>query len=244
MRRQIIKIDESKCTGCGECITACAEGALQLVEGKARLVSEVYCDGLGACLGDCPEGAISIEERDAEAFDEDAVQSHLAALWAQGEDGKATVRVPASCPSSQAVEFSSTASAPPPGGGGGLTHWPIKLRLVPPDAPFLQGADLMLVADCVGFAWGNLRRELSSENAVVIGCPKFDDYGSTWGRLTELLRGADVRSLTVVHMEVPCCTGYWHLAQEARAAAGVDIPLEEVVIGVRGEVKKAPASHG
>ena len=242
-RRQIIKIDESKCTGCGDCITACAEGALRIVDDKARLVSDVYCDGLGACLGDCPEGAISIEEREAEAFDEEAVRNHLAALWTQGQDGNTTVGVPASCPSSQVVEIGGAGNGAAPAGTG-LTHWPIKLQLVPPDAPFLQGAELMLVADCVGFAWGDLRRQLSSERAVVIGCPKFDDHGSTRGRLTEILQRADVRRLTVVHMEVPCCTGYWHVAREACAAAGTDIPLDQIVIDARGEVKEMPSASG
>ena len=240
-QRQIIKIDEEKCTGCGECITACAEGALKIIDGKARLVSETYCDGLGACLGGCPEGALVIEERQADAFDEEAVRDHLAALWAGGERGAETS---ASCPSTQVMEFEDrqvpTASglegAAP--AGSALTHWPIKLRLVSPGAPFLQGAELMLIADCVGFAWGDLRRELSPKNAVLIGCPKFDDYDFALDRLTEILRGSQVRSLTIVHMEVPCCAGYWHLGQEAWTAAGKEIPLRQVVIGARGEVRQ------
>lgn len=239
-QRLIIKIDEELCTGCGDCVVACAEGAIEIVDGKARLISETYCDGLGACLGECPEGALVIEERQADAFDEEAVRDRLAALWARGEG----VETPASCPSMQVMEFEDR-QAPGTSGaegatqaGSALTHWPIKLRLVPPGAPFLPGAELMLIADCVGFAWGDLRRELSSENAVLIGCPKFDDYDFALSRLTEILRGSQVRSLTIVHMEVSCCAGYWHLGQQAWTAAGKEIPLRQVVIGARGEVKQ------
>jgi NAD-dependent dihydropyrimidine dehydrogenase PreA subunit len=241
-RRQIIRIDEAKCTGCGECITACAEGALEIIDGKARLVGEVYCDGLGACLGNCPEGALTIEEREAEAFDEEAVRDRLASQWASGGSGTEAV---ASCPSTQVLEFGERPASAPAGESEEagsvplLGHWPVKLRLVPPDAPFLRGADVMLVADCVGFAWRDLRREVTPENAVLIGCPKFDEYGFALDRLTQILREAEVRSLAVVHMEVPCCAGYWHLAREACAAAGGEVPLQQVVVGVRGEVKQA-----
>ena len=238
--RQIIKIDEEKCTGCGDCITSCAEGALKIIDGKARLISEIYCDGLGACLGNCPEGALTIEERDAEEFDEEAVRDHLAAQWA-GSGGAAEAAT--SCPSARVLEFGER-GAPVAAAGSGETssgpplgHWPIKLQLVPPGAPFLRDADVMLVADCVGFAWRDLRREVTPENAVLIGCPKFDDFGFALNRLTEILRGTDVRSLTVVHMEVPCCSGYWHLAREACAASGREVPLQKVVVGVHGEVK-------
>jgi len=246
MRRQIIRIDEEKCTGCGDCITACAEGALAIVDGKARLVGEVYCDGLGACLGECPEGALSIEEREAEAFDEEAVRDRLATLWTQGEARReAQAEIPAGCPSAQVRAF----GAATPGGegatssGSALSHWPIKLRLVPPEAPFLQEADVVLVADCAGFAWGDLHRELGGERAVLIGCPKFDEYEFSLSRLAEMVHRASIRSLTVVHMEVPCCAGYWYLAQQACAAAGREIPLRQVVIGVRGEVKHAGIHH-
>jgi len=241
--RQIIEIDENKCTGCGDCVTACAEGAIQIIDGKARLVSEIYCDGLGACLGDCPEGALTIVEREAEEFDEEAVRDRLASLWTQGEG--VPMEIPATCPSAQVLEFEgggegegavleagSAMSA-----GQGLGHWPIKLRLVPSGASFLKNADLMLIADCVGFAWGDLRRQLSAESAVLIGCPKFDEYEAALGKLSEIVRDAKVRSMTVVHMEVPCCAGYWNLAQEAHAAAEEKIPLKRVVIGMRGEVK-------
>lgn len=243
--RQIIEIDEEKCTGCGDCVTACAEGAIQIIDGKAKLVREIYCDGLGACLGDCPEGALTIVEREAEEFDEEAVRDHLASLWVQGEGtpGAAKMEIPTTCPSAQVLEFEDRGErvASEDGGatsaGHGLGHWPIKLRLVPPGAPFLENADLMLIADCVGFAWGDLRRQLSAESAVLIGCPKFDEYDAALGKLSDIVRDSKVRSVTVVHMEVPCCAGYWNLAREAHAAAGKEIPLKQVVIGMRGEVK-------
>ena len=250
MNRPIVRIDEEKCTGCGECIPSCAEGAIQLVDGKAKLLGELYCDGLGACLGECPEGAIQIEEREADAFDEEAVQEHLASLWAQGQAGGAAVATAAAgpsacptpgattCPSAQLLQISGGPSTMPSGGDGpALSHWPIKLRLVPPGAPFLEDADLMLVADCVPFASASLYRQYGPDSAVLIGCPKFDDYEFALDRLTAILRASQVRSLTVVHMEVPCCSGYWRLGQEALAAAGKAIPLDQVIIGIEGGVK-------
>ena len=246
--RPVIEIDEDKCTGCGECVVACAEGAIEIIDGKARLVSEVYCDGLGACLGECPEGALILKEREAEDFDEEAVQERLANLWSRGEStGILQIQeekhreAPAGCPSAQMMAFKRAApsGAEEAGPVGSVGHWPLKLRLVPPEAPFLQNAEVMLVADCVPFVWTGLHRQLASEGAVLIGCPKFDDYGFALERLTGILRDSQVRSLTVVHMEVPCCTGYWRLAQEACVAAGSTIPLRQVIIGVRGEVKQA-----
>ncbi|MEW6754782.1 MAG: 4Fe-4S dicluster domain-containing protein [Candidatus Latescibacterota bacterium] len=231
-RRQVVRIDAERCTGCGDCVTACAEGAIAIVDGKARLVSEVYCDGLGACLGECPEGAITVEEREAPAFDEEAVRVRLAALWADGQQG---ARLPATCPSTRVVDLGEGEA---PAAGPRLGHWPIKLRLVAPDAPFLRGAEVMLVADCVGFAWGDLRQEMTPQRAVLIGCPKFDDYGLALERLTGIVEQAALRTLTVVRMEVPCCAGYWHLAQEARARAGSQVPLRQVVIGVRGNLQQ------
>jgi len=251
--RKVIRIDEERCNGCGLCVPACAEGALQVIDGKARLVSEVYCDGLGACLGECPEGAITIEEREAELFDEEAVRQHLAEQVVQhvahANPGLKTERashppaVAPMCPSARMMRLDPkervatgrreaagpTASA--------LSHWPIKLKLVPPGAPFLKEADLMLIADCVPFAYPDLHLDFLPEHPVVIGCPKFDDLDFAVSRLTGILKHSDVRSLTVVHMEVPCCFGFWHLGQQALAASGKDIPLRQVIIGVRGEVK-------
>ena len=240
MLRPIITIDEDKCTGCGECITACAESALQIVDGKARLLGEAYCDGLGACLGECPEGAIAIEEREAEGFDEEAVRRRLAAQWkAAGAGGRpATPPAPAgSCPSAQVRSLEGIEGAP----GGedvGLSHWPIKLRLVPPEAPFLKDADVALIADCVPFARAASLREMLPDRALLIGCPKLDDWDASLERMTGIV-SQPIRSVTVVHMEVPCCSGYWQLARQALQVAEVDVPLGRMVVGVDGGVVTA-----
>lgn len=263
--RHIVKIDEELCDGCGLCVPACAEGAIQIVDGKAKLVRDEYCDGLGECLGDCPNDAISIEEREAEAYDEEAVKAHLAAQKPEEDEPPEPPRKPVfrrldggpahgpfggGCPSARIQELGPSAPAPfqaasPSNApsGSALGHWPVKLKLVPPGAPFLRGADLMLAADCVPFAYADLHRDLLPDHAVVIGCPKFDDYLEARARLTEILRSSGVRSLTVVTMEVPCCFGYRKMAQEAVAAAGGGVPLKHIVIGVRGELREVSESQ-
>jgi Fe-S-cluster-containing hydrogenase component 2 len=230
--RQIVEIDEEKCTGCGDCLIACAEGALALVDGKARLVSAVYCDGLGACLGACPEGAITVAEREVLAFDEEAVRDHLAELWSRGEG---PLESPG-CPSARVQEFSFAGEGAGNGQGSALRHWPIKLLLVPPGAPFLRGADLILAADCTGFVWPELRRELTPRSALLIDCPRSDDYQAAQRRLVEILRVAAPPSLTVVHMEAPCCSWNWQLAREAVAIAGQPVALWRRVISPEGRL--------
>ena len=237
-KREIIKIDEEKCTGCGECIIACAEGALEIVDGKAKLVGDILCDGLGACLGECPEGALEIVEREAAAFDEEAVEERLKDL-SEGERAEE----PASgcgCPGAAAM-VRETASVQRETGCCGeipscLGHWPVKLQLLGPKAPFLKDADLFLVADCVGIAYPEIHRNLISGKAVAIGCPKLDDLQAHIDRLALILKEAKPRSLTVVHMEVPCCFGFVHGAQAAVKAAGVDIPLKRINISRFGEI--------
>lgn len=261
--RQIIQIDEDKCTGCGECIVACAEGALKLVDGKARLVSEVYCDGLGACLGECPEGALTVVEREAPEFDAAAVETHLKKLGQtlphDHDHGPAKRRAPApahahdhgpgmGCPSASALRFDRQKPAGPDAGEltSELGHWPVKLQLLGPGAPFLKGADLILTADCVPFAFPDFHRQLLRGKAVAIGCPKLDDLDAHIDRLTEIIKHSGLRSLAVVHMEVPCCFGFMHAAQEAIQRAGVSVPLREVVIGRQGtilEQKDVPAAR-
>ena len=234
--RKIVKIDEDKCDGCGNCIISCAEGALQIIDGKARLISETYCDGLGACLGECPQGAITIEERKAEGFDEEAVGQHLQVK--ESVDDK----LPCGCPSATVTEFArqaevsaaEIAGAPPE---SRLTHWPVQLTLVPPSAPFLQGADLVLAADCVPFAYAGFHRDFLGDNALLVACPKLDDFQAHQSKLNEVLRQSGIRSLTVVHMEVPCCSGLVHMAKQAILASGRDIPLREITIGIRGDRK-------
>ena len=238
VHRPIVRIDEEKCTGCGECILACAEGAIKLVDGKAHIISENLCDGFGVCIGKCPEDAIIIEEREADAFDEEAVKDHLASLWTQSETAGNAIPLlndaPAqACPSSQISAG---------GIDGPVPHWPIKLNLVPPSAPFLVGADVVLMADCVPFAAGDPYRELIKEGSLLIGCPKFDDPDFALNRLTGMLKSSQLKSLTVVHMEVPCCAGYWHQAQRAAQAAGSSIPLRQVVVSVSGQAMAADDS--
>jgi Fe-S-cluster-containing hydrogenase component 2 len=230
-KRMIIRIDEEKCDGCGLCVPACAEGAIRIVDGKARLVSDRHCDGLGACLGECPRGALRIEEREAEEFDE--------ALTPPRPPPEPAPRapLPAGCPSARLVQFRPpTEPAAGPRLDSALSHWPIKLQLVPPRAPFLQGAQLVLAADCAPFAYAGLHRDILPDSALVIGCPKFDEPGAALERLTAILRESDVRGLTVLHMQVPCCHGYLRLASQALQASGKNIPLTRVEISLDGRV--------
>ena len=243
--RKIIEIDEEKCDGCGQCATACAEGAIEIRGGKARLVAETYCDGLGACLGECPQDAIRIIEREADAFSEELVREHLARL-----DAKPSLPAkPSGCPGAAVQSLPSlhtiaplrsasegTAGGEPPANPSALGNWPIQLRLVPPHAPFLRGADLLLVADCVPFAMADFHRRLLRERPVVIGCPKLDDGQAYVEKLAAILTTADVHSVTVVHMEVPCCTGLVRIAEAAVQRSGGKVPLKDVTISIRGQV--------
>ena len=238
--RKIIKIDEEKCNGCGACVPACVEGAFQIIDGKAKLISEQYCDGLGACLGECPQGAITIEEREAEEFNEAAVEQHLHLK----EPAQVTDELPCGCPSTAVTQFerrtSSEISAMEIAEAtieSRLTHWPVQLTLVPPAAPFLQGADLLLAADCVPFAYPSFHQEFLQDHALVVACPKLDDFEAHLSKLTQILQHAEPRSLTVVHMEVPCCFGLVHMAKQAILASGKDIPFKEITIGVKGDRK-------
>ncbi len=253
--RKIVRIDEEKCNGCGACTDKCAEGALKLIDGKARLISENYCDGLGACLSECPVGAIIIEERPAENFDEIAVEHHLHQEKHQHEDMLAcgcpstTVReferpeVPIGrCPGSWMLEFTSeatvTASRKAEAQPSARRHWPVQLTLVPTRAPFLQGADVLLTAHCVPFAYADFHQDFLKDHSLLIACPKLDDTEAHLEKLTQVLTDSDIKSLTVVRMEVPCCGGLTYLAKSAIAASGKDIPFKEVTIGVRGDLKK------
>jgi len=235
--RKIVKIDEDKCNGCGACIIACAEGALEIIDGKARLVSEKYCDGLGNCL-DCPEGAISIEEREAEDFNEVAVEKHLKEK--EGEDTLACGCSSATVTSfDKQVEKAPAATETPRGAvQSRLSHWPVQLTLVPPTAPFLKGADLVLAADCVPFAYAGFHQDfLGENNALLVACPKLDDFQAHQEKLNEVLKQSGVKSLTVVHMEVPCCSGLVHMAKQAILASGNVVPFADITIGVQGELK-------
>jgi ferredoxin len=237
-RRKIVKIDEKKCNGCGACIPGCAEGALQIIDGKARLVSDKYCDGLGACLGECPQGAITIEERVAEDFDEEAAKRHLA-----GEKAREAA-LPCGCPSATVTQFeepetTGANTGPIATQPSALRHWPVQLTLVPPKAPFLQGSDLVLVADCVPFAYSSFHKDFIKGHSLLVACPKLDDFPAHLNKLTDVLKQSEIKSLTVVHMEVPCCSGLMHLARQAVGASGKDIPVTEVTISTRGDVLSA-----
>ena len=253
VKRKIVQIDEDKCDGCGLCIISCAEGALQIVDGKARLVSDKYCDSLGACLGECPQGAISIIEREGEPFDEEAVEKHLASQSAATPDkacGCPSAAVlqfekndtlPCGCPSSTVAQFKSAAKEESATARGSqpseLAHWPVQLTLVPAKAPFLQGADVLLAADCTAFASGGFHRDFLRNHALLVACPKLDNYEAHQAKLTEILRQSDIRSLTVLRMEVPCCAGLTRMAMQAILSSNKDIPFKEVILTTRGGVK-------
>ncbi len=233
--RKIVSIDEEKCNGCGLCVPACAEGALQIIDGKAKLISEIYCDGLGACLGECPQGAITIEDRAAEEFDEEATKLHLE------QKEQTTEELPCGCPSATVTQFErqeATGVVPREATEqqSMLRHWPIQLTLVPPTAPFLQGVDLVLATDCVPFAYAGFHQDFLREHSLLVACPKLDDLQAHLKKLTDILRHSSVKSLTVVHMEVPCCFGIVHMARQALQLSGKDIPFREVTIGVRSDI--------
>jgi NAD-dependent dihydropyrimidine dehydrogenase PreA subunit len=236
--RKIVRIDEEKCNGCGACVPACAEGAIQIINGKARLISEIYCDGLGACLGECPQGAITIEERKSEEFDEEAAKHHL------GTKEPGSEPLPCGCPSATVAQFGTRTGtddhaqvANETSPRSMLGHWPVQLTLVPPTAPFLQGADLVLAGDCAPFAYAGFHQKFLGDHALLVACPKLDDFQAHQSKLTDILRRSSVKSITVVHMEVPCCSGLVHMAKQAISGSGKDIPLREVTVGVRGELK-------
>ncbi|MFC1939234.1 ATP-binding protein [Chloroflexota bacterium] len=232
--RKIVRIDEEKCNGCGGCVPACAEGALQIIDGKAKLISETYCDGLGACLGECPQGAITVEERIADEYDEEVTKLHLEETKPAGEE------LPCGCSSATVTQFkkreaTEAAPADAPSQQSMLRHWPVQLALVPPAAPFLQGTDLALVADCVPFAYASFHGDFLRNHSLLVACPKLDDFPTHLKKLTDILSQAQVKSLTVVHMEVPCCSGLVHMANQAIKLSGKDIPLKEVTISIEGK---------
>jgi Pyruvate/2-oxoacid:ferredoxin oxidoreductase delta subunit len=240
--RKVVRIDEEKCDGCGDCVTSCAEGAIAVIDGKARLVSEVYCDGLGACLGHCPQDAITVEEREAIAFDEAETQKHLARISRQTARPAPLPVAEAhhQCPGSMSRSLGGrigTAPAQPAGPiASELINWPVQLTLVPPSAPYLRGADILLVADCVPFAMADFHQRFLRNRPVIIGCPKLDQPELYAKKLAEIAHVARPKSLTVIHMEVPCCSGLTRIAEYALSAAESCIPFTDVTIGIRGEV--------
>ncbi len=240
INRKIIEIDEERCNGCGQCVIACAEGAIEIIEGKAKVVSDSLCDGLGACIGECPEGALNIIEREAEDFDEAAVEKHLTE-----RDQKKTSEkeMPCGCPSTQlkSFDFSSPCrDANIPSSieslKSELRHWPVQIKLVPPTAPFLKGADLLVPADCVPIAFPSFHSTFLKGKAVMMGCPKFDNPKEYIDKFAEVFRTADIHKVTCVIMEVPCCSGLPVILQKGMEAAGKKVPMEVVVISSQGEI--------
>jgi NAD-dependent dihydropyrimidine dehydrogenase PreA subunit len=240
--RKIIHIDEERCDGCGQCVPSCAEGTLEIVDGKAKVVSDNLCDGLGACLGECPTGALTIVEREAEEFDEVAVEKRLAELETEKSTPGNGVMA-CGCPSSQIMSF-----APPTSGQATadldiaplseseLTHWPVKIRLVPSNAPFLKDADVLVLADCVPAAYPDLHKNMIKGRAVMMGCPKFDDVKMYIDKMAKICRHGGIRRLTTVIMDVPCCSGLHAVVRDARKTSGADIPLEEIIVDRRGSI--------
>lgn len=245
--RKIIEIDEEKCTGCGLCIPACKEGAIQIVDGKAKLVSDKYCDGLGDCLGHCPEGAIKIVEREAEEFDEEAVQNRLQEL--EGEEGCSA----AGCPGSEHFSFSKEAEeasgidsareAEAKNIEPQLRQWPVQINLVPVNASYFENASLLICADCVPFAYPALHSDLMKGKIVLIGCPKLDNAEHYITKLAEIFKTNNIKDITVARVEVACCSILEKIVDKAleKAAKEEEIPLNKIIIGIKGEKKQKTA---
>ncbi len=247
IKRKIIRIDEEKCNGCGLCIPACAEGAIVMIDGKARLVAEKYCDGLGACLGECPQDALTMIEAEVEAFDMEAAEAHV-------KDLKPVLlpsapAMPCGCSSTLVQVFPSANAcekAGPPVAqdhpDSALSHWPVQIRLVPPTAPFLKNAHLLIAADCTPVAYAGFHQDFLAGKAVLMGCPKFDDVPAYVEKFTQIFRQNPIKSVTVLVMEVPCCQGLPAIIRTAMVQSGQEIPLNVVIISLRGEILKSAAA--
>ena len=276
-KRQIIKIDQEKCNGCGLCIPNCPEGAIQMIDGKARLISDLFCDGLGACLGGCPQGAIEIEEREAKEYNEikvmenivkhgdNTIKAHLNHLKDHGETAylkeaisfleKKNIDVPAEfkekdqmkkefvgCPGMKTVDFSDKQEQSVVSSGSQpscLRQWPVQLHLVSPHAPYFQAKDVLLAADCVAFSLGNFHPGYLKEKILAIACPKLDSNMDVYiEKITAMIDDSKINTLTVMTMEVPCCTGLLQIAKEAASKAARKIPIKHIVVGIQGDIKK------
>ncbi len=256
--RKIIHIDDEKCNGCGLCVPNCAEGAIQIIDGKARLVKDSYCDGLGACLGHCPQGALRIIEREAEDFDEEAAMNFVKSLKEKaskndhGHHGGAFSQASehrhgaGGCPGARMRMFGNNRQSAEKVNAVSsedievrikpqLRQWPVQLNLVPVNAPYFNNADLLVTADCVPFAYPNYHLDLLKGKAVVVGCPKLDDLEYYVEKLTQIFAENHIKSVTVAHMEVPCCSGIVRAVEIALMQAGKDIPVKRVRIGIEGD---------
>ena len=230
MRRKIIKIDQEKCNGCGACAAACHEGAIDIVDGKAKLTREDYCDGLGDCLPNCPTGAITFEEREAPAYNEEAVKA--------AKQQKAAATLPCGCPSTHARAISrgsNVAEVATQHVASQLAQWPCQIRLVPPNAPYLNNAHLLVAADCTAYAYANIHSEFMRDKVTLVGCPKLDgvDYSE---KLAEILKLNDVQSVTVLRMQVPCCGGLEMAVKNAIETSQKAVPCRVVIVTINGEI--------
>lgn len=237
MVRKIIKIDEDKCNGCGLCVNACHEGALQLIDGKAKLISESYCDGLGDCLPECPTGAIKIEEREAEAYDEEAVKKLMEAKKNQSSENLAC-----GCPGTYARTIEKQGqkaehydSCCHESMESKLRQWPVQIKLVPANAPYFHNSHLLIAADCTAYAYANIHKDFMKNKITLIGCPKLDSINYA-EKLTEILKSNEIKSITVLRMEVPCCSGLSGAVKESLVRSGKMIPWRIVVIGTDGSI--------
>jgi len=239
--RKIIEINEELCDGCGQCVPDCAEGALQIEEGKVRVLADKYCDGLGACLSACPKDALRIIERTADEFDEEAVMELLKnresgagkTAAAPVSQGLANLKIETPCQAANRPRFDLASRK----SDSSLSHWPVQIRLVPAQAPFLKNGDLLVAADCVPVAYPHFHRDLLAGRVVMMGCPKFDDVNGYIQKFVDVFKAAEPKSIKLAIMEVPCCAGMRMIVKEALKQAGREIPMEEVIISARGEIK-------
>ncbi|WP_232300432.1 ATP-binding protein [Desulfonatronovibrio magnus] len=241
-QREIVRIDEDLCDGCGQCVPGCEEGAIKIINGKARLIADNLCDGLGACLGQCPQNAISIITRPADPFDHDAVEQHLSlnqkSIPKQPGTAPGFPNLGCGCPGSAMKTFSPAGQKASLSSNdeedSALSHWPVKIRLIPPHAPFLKNADLLIAADCACAALPSLHQRLLPEKVIMLGCPKFDEVHDYIRRFVDILKQNQIKSITVLSMEVPCCAGLAHIVRQAIATVRQDIPFEEIKITRQG----------
>jgi ferredoxin len=239
LTRKIIRIDDELCDGCGQCVPNCAEGALQIIDGKAKIVADKLCDGLGACLGECPNGALKIIEREADDFDELAVEKHLSEKEAKKKE---EMPMACGCPSHQIQTFIPSPAArldaknEAANRQSALCHWPIQIRLVPAEAKFLKNAHLLVIADCVPVAYPRLHEDLLAGKAIMMGCPKFDDADAYIQKFKEVFAKAGIQSITIAYMEVPCCSGLPWIIKKALDAGPFNIPVTEVVVSAQGKI--------
>ncbi len=233
MKRTIIKIDEYLCNGCGECVTGCHEGALQIIDGKAKLINETFCDGIGACIGDCPTGALMLEDREADLFNEEAVFHHMEKMAAPA----LSYASQQGCPGSSALLFNHSSNVSIGEQSSQLQQWPVQLHLLSPTAPYLNGADILLSADCVAYAVGNFHRDYLKDKRLAIACPKLDSGLNNYiDKLIAMIEQSHINTLTVMTMEVPCCNGLLEIAKEAVKGASRNVPLKWIKVGLQGNI--------